>query len=94
MGLALPQSRVWSFQKDNHYVQNILKTIIDASRCWKGNTLTSASMESQLFLVLKYVNWIVSWSLLCITDGLADFIGKIERNTNTAPLGERMSMER
>jgi len=49
---ALPQGQVSICQKDYQWVQIMMKTIIDGSRCWIDNTLKWASMEHQRFVVL------------------------------------------
>jgi len=49
---ALPQNRVSIWQKDNQYIQIIMKTIIDDSRCWMDNILKSASTEHPPFVGL------------------------------------------
>jgi hypothetical protein len=44
---ALPQGQDSTGQKDYQYIQIILKTIIDGSRCRMDNTLKRASTERQ-----------------------------------------------
>jgi len=50
---ALPQVQFSICEQDYQEVQNMMKTIMDGSRCSKDNTLKCASMEHQQFVVLS-----------------------------------------
>jgi len=94
---ALPQGWVSICQKDNQYDQIIMLTIIDVSWCWLDNELHWGSTEHQQSVngcwACQFGNWSVIWSLLCISDTFADFIGKRDRNMVTAPFWEWTSMK-
>jgi len=94
LGSALSQGQPSIIHNEYQYVQNIMKTIIDGTRCWMNNPINQSKRSVNNFWSCKYIKWIVIWSLLCITVISAAFLGNRGSNTVTAPLWEWESMER
>jgi len=93
LGSTWSLRRVSICQKDNQYVQIMMKTHLHGSKGGMDNTLKWLSTEPQQFVVLSVLLQTVIRSLLGIPDILAAVINKRDTNMVTAPFWEWASTE-